>query len=63
MRLLQELLEAKQRKPQKPKTRNFVAKNVPQQGAGEHNPKKGQQASRERQKREWKRERKMHEFI
>lgn len=56
---IQELLEGKQgkqRKPQKPKTRNFVAKNIQQQSAGEHKPKKGVNASRERQKREWKKE-------
>lgn len=42
--------------PQKQKVRNFVAKNAPSTGAGEHKTKNGVHASRERQKREWKKE-------
>lgn len=38
------------------KNRNYVAKYAQTCGAGQHRAKKGQLASRERQKREWKRE-------
>lgn len=41
--------------PQKQKIRNYVAKNSPLVG-GEHKTKNGVHASRERQKREWKKE-------
>ena len=41
----------------KPTLNNFVAKNaVNKSGAGAHKDKKGEKASRERQKKQWKRE-------
>jgi len=37
--------------------RNFVAKHARNKtGGGAHKPKKGEKASRERQKRQWKRD-------
>ena len=45
------------KKLQKPKARNFVAKHArAMTGAGRHEDKKGKQASRNRQKVQWKRE-------
>lgn len=38
------------------KKRNFTAKNAQKCGAGFHQPKKGKQAPRTRQKRQWKKE-------
>jgi hypothetical protein len=56
MKLDDILKEAKKNKGL-PKARNFVAKHARgMSGAGRHEDKKGQQAKRERQKREWKRE-------
>lgn len=44
-------------KPQKPKARNFVAKNARNMsGAGAHQDKKGKKANRARQKSAWKRD-------
>lgn len=40
----------------KQKNRNYVAKYMQECGAGRHVDKKGQQAPRCRQKKEWKRE-------
>ena len=43
--------------PQKPKTRNFVAKNARNMtGAGAHQDKKGKKSNRARQKNAWKKE-------
>ena len=40
-----------------PPMNNYVAKNsVNKSGAGAHKAKKGEKASRERQKKQWKRE-------
>jgi len=55
--ILGKLDEGKKKNPESelPKTRNFVAKNaMSKSGAGAHEDKKGKKASRERQKRDWK---------
>jgi len=43
-------------KPQKQKVRNFVAKHTVYSDTIVHKEKQGVRASRERQKREWKKE-------
>ena len=57
MKLLQQLLETSKRKEASPRINNFVAKHAQQKtGAGQHEDKTGKKASRQRQKRAWKRE-------
>lgn len=51
------LLNEIKKLPEKPKARNFVAKHARgMTGAGRHEDKKGKNASRNRQKSEWKRD-------
>ena len=57
--ILGDLAEGKNKKVKSdlPKTRNYVAKNaMSKSGAGAHEDKKGKNASRNRQKRDWKKE-------
>lgn len=57
MSLIKELNEAAKVKEEGPKRRNFVAKYMQDTTkGGAHEAKKGKKASRNRQKREWKKE-------
>lgn len=60
MKLLVEIHKMTKDLP-KVRDRNFVAKHAKRGGAGAHADKTGQQASRARQRQEWKKEAKDHD--
>lgn len=54
--LVKDLFEMAKQKKSKQAINNYVAKNMPTTGAGRHKDKKGEKASRQTQKKEWKKE-------